>query len=77
MPLINRKLISHPMNWVIISLMLIIAAAIGHTFLQYIGVTPATPGNAGASAYDNLPAGQVPADDALSAINPTAAGYTV
>lgn len=39
---VNWKMISHPMNWVTILLMLIIAGAIGHTVLSYFGMEPST-----------------------------------
>jgi len=39
---INFKLIAHPMNWLIILLMVIIAGTFGHLFLSYLGIEPAT-----------------------------------
>ena len=75
---INWNLVSHPMNWVVILLMLVIAGAIGHYALSLAGIEPTLSGtsNKGKSAYGNLPEGQVPADDAINAINPASAGLT-
>jgi hypothetical protein len=53
---LNWKIISHPMNWVVILLMLIIAAAFGHLALSYFGVNPASKDTT--SSYTQLPAGQ-------------------
>ena len=39
---INYKLIAHPLNWITIILMLVIAGAIGHTLLSYLGHEPST-----------------------------------
>jgi hypothetical protein len=39
---VNWKMISHPMNWLIILLMLIIAGGIGHYLLTLAGITPDT-----------------------------------
>lgn len=49
MKLINVELIKHPLNWVIILVMLIIAGATGHLILSYLGIEPATDGEAKAS----------------------------
>lgn len=68
---INYKMIAHPMNWVVVLLMLIIAGAIGHMLLSLAQIEPATSGK---SVYANVPAGQVPANDAINAINPASAG---
>jgi len=40
--MLNWNLAKHPMNWVIILLMLILAAMFGHLVLTYLGVEPAT-----------------------------------
>lgn len=74
--IINWNLVSHPLNWVIILLMLVIAGGIGHYALSLAGIEPASPQapTNGKSAYGNIPAGQVPADDAIDAINPASAG---
>lgn len=37
---INTSFIKHPLNWVIVLLMLIIAGAFGHLVLSYFGVEP-------------------------------------
>jgi hypothetical protein len=39
---INTKLMSHPMNWLIIFLMLTIAAIAGHEILTLAQIEPAT-----------------------------------
>lgn len=40
MEIINVKLISHPLNWIIVFLMLVIAAIAGHEFLSLVKVEP-------------------------------------
>ena len=40
--MINWKLVKHPLNWLTIILMLLIAATFGHMALTYVGVEPAT-----------------------------------
>ena len=73
--LINWDLASHPLNWVVILLMLTIAGAIGHYALTLAGVEPSTStGKKGKNAYGSLPAGQTPASDSIAAINPATAG---
>ena len=42
MAIINTKLISHPMNWLIILLMLVIAGIFGHLLLSLLDQEPAT-----------------------------------
>lgn len=42
---INWKLISHPMNWVVVLLMLVIAGTAGVLILDLIGMQSATPIN--------------------------------
>jgi hypothetical protein len=76
--LINWNLVSHPLNWVIILLMLVIAGGVGHYALSLAGIQPSKSGSntKGKNTYGSLPAGQVPADDAVSAINPASAGLT-
>lgn len=39
--IINWNLIKHPINWIIILLMLLIAAYGGHLLLKYFGASPA------------------------------------
>lgn len=41
MSIVNVNLLKHPLNWVIILLMLIIAGAAGHMILQRAGFEPA------------------------------------
>lgn len=40
--IININLISHPLNWLIIFLMLVIAAIAGHELLSLFGTEPAS-----------------------------------
>jgi hypothetical protein len=54
---LNWKIVSHPMNWVVILLMLIIAGAFGHMVLTLFGMNPSTKTS---SSYTQLPAGQSP-----------------
>lgn len=54
---LNWKIISHPMNWATILLMVIIAGAFGHLVLTFLGYNPATKTS---SSYTQLPAGQSP-----------------
>jgi hypothetical protein len=42
MRLLNTELLSHPMNWAIIFLMLILAAVAGHELLTLAQLEPAT-----------------------------------
>ena len=39
---INVNLITHPLNWLIIFLMLVIAAIAGHELLTFFGTEPAS-----------------------------------
>jgi hypothetical protein len=40
--IINLNFLSHPLNWLIIFLMLVIAAIAGHELLSLAGVEPVT-----------------------------------
>lgn len=42
MAILNTRLLSHPMNWVIVLLMLMIAAIFGHLLLSLLEQEPAT-----------------------------------
>lgn len=42
MELINLGLLKQPINWLVIILMLVIAAMAGHLLLSYFGVEPVT-----------------------------------
>lgn len=44
MNVINFGLMKHPMNWVIVTLMVVIAGIAGHLALSYFGVSPKTDG---------------------------------
>lgn len=41
--MINWQLLKHPVNWLIVILMLVIAGAAGHYILAYFGAEAATP----------------------------------
>lgn len=47
---LNWKLISHPMNWVVILLMLVIAGTAGVLLADLIGMSVATPINTNLAA---------------------------
>jgi hypothetical protein len=40
--IINTEIIKHPMNWIIVFLMLTIAAIFGHLVLSLVKIEPAT-----------------------------------
>jgi hypothetical protein len=67
MGLINWKLISHPMNWLTVLVMLVIAGTIGHLLASYVGLEPTTKAKL---AYSQMPAGQSPGEPAAGAISP-------
>lgn len=70
MEAVNWKMVSHPMNWITFILMVIIAGAIGHLFLSYLGIEPTTKAKL---AFSQMPAGQSPGEVASGAITPQAA----
>ena len=70
MEAVNWKMVSHPMNWITFLLMVIIAGAIGHLFLSYLGIEPATKSTL---AFSQMPAGQSPGEVASGAISPQTA----
>jgi hypothetical protein len=57
--IINGRLISHPMNWVIIILMVLIAAYFGHLVLFLLDQSPSTATSAAGlpQGYSNRQAG--------------------
>lgn len=63
---VNWKMISHPINWVVILLMLIIAGAFGHYLLSLFGVEPATA----ESSYAHVSPGIANGQAATGAIGP-------
>jgi hypothetical protein len=65
---INWRMISHPMNWLTVGLMLVIAGSFLHLLLTYMGIEPAT--QAKTSGYAQMPAGQSPGEAASGAISP-------
>jgi hypothetical protein len=42
MQLVNTKILSHPLNWAIVFMMLLIAAIAGHEALSLAGIEPAS-----------------------------------
>jgi hypothetical protein len=64
---INFRMASHPMNWITFMLMILIAAAIGHYFLSYLGIEPQIQQKL---AFAAMPAGQTPGQAAAGAIDP-------
>lgn len=69
MQVVNWKMVSHPINWVVVVLMALIAGAFGHLMLAYLGHTPDTA-ESRKSSYDDMPAGQSPGQVAAGAIDP-------
>jgi len=68
--IINWQLAKHPMNYLIVTLMLIIAGIAGHFILSLIGATPAKPPLK--SSEQNTPATtpvQLRSDGAFAAIS--------
>lgn len=57
MILINTRLISHPMNWLIIAMMLIILGIFGHLVLQILDQEPSTKGSGVPQGYSTNPTG--------------------
>ena len=55
--IINTKIISHPLNWLTIVLMLVIAGIFGHLLLSLLDQEPAGKGGA-----QGLPEGLAPGD---------------
>jgi hypothetical protein len=51
---INYKMIAHPMNWLVVILMLIIAGTLGALVADLIGLKPQTI----SSTFAQIPAGQ-------------------
>lgn len=68
---VNWKLASHPMNWLTILVMLIIAGAFGHLLLSYFEVEPASQ-----SGYSDVSPGIVPSQGNIVAISPQSAYAT-
>ena len=75
MGIVNWKMASHPINWITLLLMVIIAGAIGHLVMSYIGIEPAT--KARNSGYAKMPAGQSPGEAATGAISPQGSAQVV
>jgi hypothetical protein len=51
---VNTKILSHPLNWIQVFLMLTIAGVAGHFVMSYFDREPATQPTSG---YSNIPAG--------------------
>lgn len=50
--MVNWELLKHPLNWLIVILMLVIAGSAGHLLLTHIGVEPTgAPGEPGMAGY--------------------------
>ena len=71
MQIINRRMISHPMNWITFLLMVVIAGSFGHLVLSLFGQEPST--SARRSGFADMPAGQSPGQTAAGAIDPQGA----
>lgn len=69
---VNWELVSNPLNWVIIFLMLLIAGYFGSLFFSYLGIEPSLKGQV--SSYNAVPVGQIPGQQAVDAITPQQAG---
>jgi hypothetical protein len=67
---INWKMVTHPMNWLVIILMLIIAGAIGHYLMSLFGQEPAKSPQ---SSYGSVSSGQFPGQDIVNALRPQSA----
>lgn len=78
MAIINTRLASHPMNYVIILVMAFFAGALGHLLLTLAGMTPSTKAGAAAksSAWNAMPAGQAPGQERAGAIDPQMASLS-
>lgn len=60
MQVVNWKLITHPMNWIVVLLMLVIAGTAGHLLLTLVGQQAST-----ANINPNLAVGQETLDNAV------------
>ncbi|HXT74604.1 MAG TPA: hypothetical protein VN785_12195 [Candidatus Angelobacter sp.] len=49
--MLNWELLKHPLNWIIIVLMLVIAGAGGHLALAYFGAESSSPQPSGGGEY--------------------------
>lgn len=78
MAIVNTRLLSHPMNYVIILVMALFGGALGHLLLTLAGMTPATKAGAAAksSAWNAMPAGQAPGEERAGAISPQSASLS-
>lgn len=67
---INWRIAKHPINYLVIGLMLVIAATAGHLLMSYFGHEPKT----GVNSYTQLPTG-LDAQTNAAASAPKASGY--
>lgn len=68
--MLNWKMLSHPMNWITFFLMVVIAGAIGHQLMTFLGFEPANAGTPKKLAFSDQPAGLSPGQVASGAIDP-------
>jgi len=68
---INWRIAKHPINYLVIGLMLVIAATAGHLLLSFFGHEPTT----GVNSYTQLPAG-IDAQTNATVSAPNASGYS-
>lgn len=52
--IVNVRLLKHPMNYLVVTLMLVLAGIAGHLLLQWIGLEPEV--DSGAQTEQNTPA---------------------
>lgn len=71
---INKNLISHPMNWVVIFFMLLLTGLIGHETLKLLGLISPTSGLN--SSYGAVSPGLKPGS-VTGAIQPQSAGNVI
>lgn len=75
MAILNTRLMSHPLNYVTIVVMALLAGVGGHLFLSLLGIEPGgkpAPGQT-SSAWESMPAGQAPGEERAGAISPQSA----
>lgn len=61
--IVNWQLMKHPLNWVIVLLMLTIAGIAGHIVLTHFGAEPQGP-----AGSEGLPPGQLSKQDFAAAV---------
>lgn len=63
--MLNWELMKNPLNWLIVTLMVTIAAIAGHLILTHVGAEPAEPS---ASPATQLPPGEGTREDFVAAV---------